>query len=148
MSIGDNMMRLYLDNCCFNRPFDDQNNLKIKLETEAKLFIQQKILAGDHELVWSYILEAENNQNTDRDIRKTVADWKMIASVFVTENNDIISFAEVLVQIGMKPKDALHVACAVNSKCEWFFTTDRRLANKQISEIRIMNPLDFIGLGE
>jgi predicted nucleic acid-binding protein len=141
-------MRLYLDNCCFNRPFDDQNNLKIKLETEAKLFIQQKILAGDHELVWSYILEAENNQNTDQDIRKTVADWKRIASVFVTENKDIISFAEGLAQIGMKPKDALHVACAVSSECERFFTTDRRLSNKQIGEIRIMNPLDFVGLEE
>jgi len=31
--------RLYLDNCCFNRPFDNQKQLKIKLETEAKLFI-------------------------------------------------------------------------------------------------------------
>jgi predicted nucleic acid-binding protein len=141
-------MRLYLDNCCFNRPFDDQSNLKIKLETEAKLFIQQKILAGDHELVWSYILEAENNQNTDEDIRKTVGDWKKIASVFVTENKDIISFAERLAQIGIKPKDALHVACAVDSKCECFFTTDRRLSNKKIGEIRIMNPLDLIGLEE
>lgn len=24
-------MRLYLDNCCFNRPFDDQTQLKISL---------------------------------------------------------------------------------------------------------------------
>jgi hypothetical protein len=30
-------MRLYLDNCCFNRTFDNQEQLKIKLETEAKL---------------------------------------------------------------------------------------------------------------
>jgi predicted nucleic acid-binding protein len=37
-------MRLYLDNCCFNRPFDNQEQLKIKLETEAKLFIQQESL--------------------------------------------------------------------------------------------------------
>ncbi|GAK55959.1 hypothetical protein U27_02920 [Candidatus Vecturithrix granuli] len=36
-------MRIYLDNCCFNRPFDDQNQIKIKLETEAKLYIQEKI---------------------------------------------------------------------------------------------------------
>jgi len=34
-------LRIYLDICTFNRPFDDQNQLKIKLETEAKLFIQQ-----------------------------------------------------------------------------------------------------------
>ena len=39
-------MRIYLDMCTFNRPFDDQNQLKIKLETEAKLFIQQGIVDG------------------------------------------------------------------------------------------------------
>ena len=50
-------MRLYLDNCTFNRPFDDQNQLKIKLETEAKLFIQQGFIMGIYDLVWSYILE-------------------------------------------------------------------------------------------
>lgn len=31
-------MRVYLDNCSFNRPFDDQTQIKISLETEAKLF--------------------------------------------------------------------------------------------------------------
>ena len=55
-------MRIYLDNCTFNRPFDDQNQLRIKLETEAKLYIQQGILNGLFELVWSYILEYENNK--------------------------------------------------------------------------------------
>jgi hypothetical protein len=39
-------MRIYLDNCCFNRPFDNQTQLKIHLETEAKLFIQQEIING------------------------------------------------------------------------------------------------------
>jgi hypothetical protein len=39
--LEEEQLRLYLDNCAFNRPFDDQNQLKIKLETEAKLFIQQ-----------------------------------------------------------------------------------------------------------
>jgi hypothetical protein len=35
-------MKIYLDNCCFNRPFDDQNDIVVRLEMEAKLFIQQK----------------------------------------------------------------------------------------------------------
>lgn len=30
-------MRVYLDNCMFNRPFDDQGHIRIRLETEAKL---------------------------------------------------------------------------------------------------------------
>ena len=37
-------MRIYLDNCCFNRPFDNQTDIKIRLETEAKLYIQQLII--------------------------------------------------------------------------------------------------------
>jgi hypothetical protein len=49
-------MRIYLDNCCFNRPYDDQSQIRIRIESEAKLFIQAKILAGEIELAWSYIL--------------------------------------------------------------------------------------------
>ncbi len=30
-------MRVYLDNCCYNRPFDDQRILTTALETFAKL---------------------------------------------------------------------------------------------------------------
>ena len=30
-------MRVYLDNCCYNRPFDEQTQLKVRLETEAKM---------------------------------------------------------------------------------------------------------------
>jgi len=39
-------LKIYFDNCCFNRPFDNQKNIKIFLETHAKLYIQQKILEG------------------------------------------------------------------------------------------------------
>lgn len=48
-------MLIYLDNCCFNRPFDDQKQIRIHIETEAKLFIQGKVLAGEFQLAWSYI---------------------------------------------------------------------------------------------
>lgn len=33
-------MRVYLDNCVMNRPFDDQSHIRIRLEAEAKLYIQ------------------------------------------------------------------------------------------------------------
>ena len=33
-------MRVYLDNCCYNRPFDEQTQPSVRLETEAKLLIQ------------------------------------------------------------------------------------------------------------
>ncbi|MFI3219791.1 MAG: hypothetical protein QX189_11830 [Methylococcales bacterium] len=37
-------MKIYLDNCLFNRPFDEQSHIRIRIETEAKLAIQQRRL--------------------------------------------------------------------------------------------------------
>jgi hypothetical protein len=56
-------MKIYLDNSCFNRPFDDQNQLRIKLETEAKLDIQERITQKEIDLTRSYILDFENEAN-------------------------------------------------------------------------------------
>ena len=33
-------MRVYLDNCCYNRPFDPQTDLRIHLETVAKVRVE------------------------------------------------------------------------------------------------------------
>ncbi len=137
-------MRIYLDNCCFNRPFDDQKKLKIYLESEAKLFVQQQILDRKYELVWSYILDYENGQNPF-DVRKqTVSEWKDIASVNVMENEDVISFAEKLTVQGTKAKDSLHISCAVYAGCKYFLTTDKKLFNIDIKEIEIVSPIDFL----
>ena len=39
-------MRIYLDMCCFNRPYDDQTQPRIRIETEAKVVIQHKQAAS------------------------------------------------------------------------------------------------------
>ena len=39
-------MRVYLDNCCYNRPFDDQDQLTIRLETVTKLAVQLMMALG------------------------------------------------------------------------------------------------------
>ena len=56
-------MKIYLDNCTFNRPFDDQSRVRIRIESEAKLYIQEKVKEGKLQLVWSFILDYENQQN-------------------------------------------------------------------------------------
>lgn len=56
-------MRIYLDNCCYNRPYDDQTQLRISLESQAKLHIQDMIKDGKLELVASYVLTYENSRN-------------------------------------------------------------------------------------
>lgn len=39
-------MKVYLDNCCYNRPFDDQTQERIHLESEAILMILQHAQSG------------------------------------------------------------------------------------------------------
>ena len=56
-------MRIYLDNCCYNRPYDDQTQLRISLESQAKLHIQDMIKDGKLELAASYVLTYENSRN-------------------------------------------------------------------------------------
>ena len=50
---GEDIVRVYLDNCCYNRPFDNQNFLRISLETQAKLYIQKLIRDKKVELATS-----------------------------------------------------------------------------------------------
>ena len=78
-------MRIYLDNCCFNRPFDNQSLIAIRLETEAKLDIQEKIKSGYLSLGWSYILDFENNANPFLDRRIEIQKWKKWADSFISE---------------------------------------------------------------
>lgn len=137
-------MRLYLDNCSFNRPFDDQNQLKIKLETEAKLFIQQSILNGKNELVWSYILELENNQNKFDDRRNSIYEWKNVAKIHCIENEKIIEYAENLKKINIRTKDALHIACSVYTNSDYLITVDKQLFSLKLNDIKIINPLAFM----
>lgn len=62
--MSDNkIIKVYLDNCCYNRPYDDQGQLRISLETQAKLRIQEKIRKKELNLVCSYVLNYENGRN-------------------------------------------------------------------------------------
>lgn len=139
-------MIIYLDNCCFNRPFDDQSQLRIKLESEAKLKIQDDIHDGRIQLVWSYILDLENDNNPYHERREQINEWKNYSIKDVEENAEIVDSANCLVDKGLGKLDALHIACAVFSKCDYFVTTDDKVLKKDdlIEEIKIVDPFVFI----
>lgn len=141
-----NKLKLYLDNCCFNRPFDNQSQLKIYLETQAKLAIQEKILAGEYSLVWSYILDYENEQNPHDMIKQEINKWPAHSELFIAESTVVLEKARSLMQSNIEVKDALHVACAISAAVDYFITTDRKLLNKLLghAKIRAVNPITFI----
>ncbi|MDR2145259.1 MAG: PIN domain-containing protein [Tannerella sp.] len=136
--------RIYLDNCCFNRPYDDQTHLIIRLESEAKLFVQKEIQNGQFELVWSYILDYENFYNPYKERRNAIAAWRKLSIYDVDESGEILDYAREIGNKGIKKKDALHLACAIQAKCHYFLTTDKKLLKSKFENIITINPLDFV----
>ena len=142
-------MRVYLDNCAFNRPFDDQLQIRIRLESDAKLYLQEKIKQHQIDLIWSYILDFENEQNPFEERQRAIAKWKARAIITIEENPSLLTITTLLVEIGLSAKDALHVACAIEGQADYFVTTDDKLIKKLVSfrEIKAINPVDLVGLG-
>ena len=140
-------LRIYLDNCCYNRPYDDQSQLRISMEAQAKLDIQQQIREGILELATSYILEAENAVNPFSTKRSDIQSFiDRYAKIFVSMHKDaeVRKKAAEIMNTGIKLMDACHVACAILAGCDFFLTTDRRLLKYRTDEIRLKNPAAFI----
>ena len=138
-------MKIYLDNCCFNRP-DDQSQLRVLLESEAKLNIQENIRLGIFELVWSYILDYENSQNPFRERREQIIKWRKYAGEDIVENDEILNIAATNMKHGIKKIDSLHLACAIWAHADYFLTTDDGIIKQAmaIQNIKIVDPIGFI----
>ncbi len=139
-------MKIYLDNCCFNRPFDDQSNIRIRLEAEAKLRVQEEIRSGSFELAWSYVLDYENSRNPFCERKQQIALWSGYSLSDVQEDEEVLQIARLLNEKGVKKLDSLHVACAIVAKADYFLTTDNGILKKAmlVDDIKITDPIGFI----
>ncbi|MDR1376842.1 MAG: PIN domain-containing protein [Synergistaceae bacterium] len=139
-------MRIYLDNCCYNRPFDDQLQIRIALESQAKLYIQRLIVEKKIELVMSYVSRFENTANPHVTRRNAIDDFFRNAKFYVDYSfaADVEKIAKSIMRSGVKAKDALHIACAIEGRCDYLLTTDDRVLKYLSSQIKICNPIDFL----
>jgi len=67
-----------------------------------------------------------------------------MAKCYVEESEEQIVLAEEIATTGIKSSDALHVAAAIISGCDYFITTDKRIMKYITNRILIMNPVDVI----
>ena len=144
---GENPLNIYLDMCCYNRPYDDQSQLKITMETQSKLYIQDLIKKKELNLVSSYMLRYECNHNPFEMRRNTIfhfIDKYTFAYVGIEHQPQIESMAAEIMKTGIKFKDACHVASALYAQCNYFISTDIRLLKYQNPKIKMVNPIEFI----
>ena len=143
-------VKVYLDTCCYNRPYDDQTQLRINLEAQAKLFIQKQIVDGKLDLIYSFISVYENSQNPFAIRKNAIFDFFSNAMIYIDESNvEVIKQrAGEIMKTGIKTKDALHVSCSIAGKANYFVTTDIRVLKYSSDEVKIINPIDLITILE
>ncbi len=135
-----------MDSCCFNRPFDDQAQARVKEETQAVLMIEDYIKVEKLDLVWSFILHYEIENIPSPEKRDMIGLLEGFAAEVILQSEEISAYAEDLTQKGFSSKDALHISCAVAAEADYFLSTDDKVLKKAhlVAEIPILNPIQFV----
>ena len=144
-------MKVYLDNCSYNRPFDAQSQMRIYLETQAKLYVQQLIHFGRLLLAVSYVSRYENGNSPYSKNKIAIEKFFEHATTYVDiDKADIVEKrANEIMKYGVKSKDALHISCAIEAKCDYFITTDDGILRKyRNGDIKVCSPIEFINIWE
>lgn len=124
---------LYLDVCCFKRPFDDAAAQRVRREAEAVAVILDAARAGAFALVRSPAHDFENERNPREDRRLATRLWLDAATAPVSATAAAAARARELATLGFGPLDALHLAFAEQSAARWFVTTDDRLLKRAVT---------------
>ena len=139
-------IKVYLDNCAYNRPFDDQTQIKVALEAEAKRHIQWLIVEKTVDLVYSYVNRFENDDNPITARKNSINEFFRNATYYVDSSyaETVEEKAVAIMGSKIKPRDAMHIACAIEGDCNCFITTDKVLLKYASEKILICDPIRFL----
>ncbi len=142
------IMRIYLDCCCLQRPFDDRSQPRIAIEAEAVLVILALCETNRLTLISSDALIFEISRIPDQDRKGDALAILQIAKESVELTTKIESLARKLGALGLKPLDALHLAFASASKVDYFCTCDDKFLKnaKSFHEIntKVVSPTELV----
>src|SRR6266496_2571136 len=117
-------MLLYLDNSVLNRPFDDQRQARIWLETLSFSLVLTLIESGEATLIRSPVHVLENSRNPFPVRQRWVETCLALAGKALPLDQPMKTRALALELGGFKALDALHLACAEAAGAERFLTCD------------------------
>ena len=141
-------MKLYLDMCVYNRPFDDQRQPRIIIETQIFIMLMKMIPEGRFALINSFALEYENSKNPNIENMLKISDFLEYSANYISYDKGILERSLELEKGGLSGMDAVHVACAERAKADFFVTCDDKLIKKleHIDNIDISyyNLIDFV----
>jgi predicted nucleic acid-binding protein len=138
-------VKLYIDTSAYNRPFDDQTQPRIWLETLALGLILQLVESGEATLVNSSVLEFENSRNPFPLRREWMERCLSLATEYERIDEAVRDRAQEYEKQGIAAIDALHVATAETANVDFFIACDDRLLKKgKHFKVKSLNPVDFV----
>lgn len=120
-------MNIYLDTCCLNRPFDDQTQERIRLESEAIILVLAHIQNQSWRWISSDVLNYEVSQIADHERRYRILALMEHVDKIISVDDTVTERTASLEQLGFRTYDAMHIAVAEVSHVDVFLTTDDRL---------------------
>jgi predicted nucleic acid-binding protein len=143
------MTKVYLDNCVLNRPFDDQSQERIRLETEAIILLLARLERREWIWLGSQALQFEIDKMPDAERQSRLRHMIAFASLIIEIGEKEVERASELQELGFVGFDGLHLACAELGKADVFLTTDDRLLRlaKRLAKklrVNVANPLDWM----
>jgi predicted nucleic acid-binding protein len=142
-------MRIYLDTCCYNRPYDDQTQERIHLEGEAVLAIINRREQNDDEIIGSPVLDfgIEQIESTEKQEKVKNFYTQTIDREINYSINILKRVKELSEQTKIRTFDRFHLSFAENAGADVLLTTDdkfEKVCSKINLKIKVMNPLDFL----
>jgi hypothetical protein len=140
-------MRLYLDCCCYNRPFDDLSQERVRLESDSVLAIITRSLMNGDTILGSGTLGLEIAAIRNPEKRAKVADLCQVVTERIAHSESLEQRAKQLQLERLHVMDSFHVASAEIGQADIFLTVDDKLiklCRKIPLTVRVMNPLEYI----
>jgi predicted nucleic acid-binding protein len=142
-------MRIYMDVCCLSRPFDDQTQERIYLESQALFLIFGKCQFEVWELIGSRAIELEISNDPDLERLRRIKQALSLVKTTVQINSTVTQRATEIITFGFKPYDALHLASAEVARADIFLTTDDRILRRgdryrEELQVPLANPANWL----
>jgi len=142
-------MKLYLDVCCLNRLFDDQEQGRIAIEAAAVIRILRMIDTGRLTDYSSEMAEIEIEKMRDVDRRRKVKAFLPPDERIMPLSAEVLDAADRLVAEGFHLADAVHLAAARELNVDVVLTVDDKLLkraarNAERVGCRVLNPVTFL----
>lgn len=142
-------MKIYLDVCCLNRPFDDQGQVRVREESEAIVQIIQRVVAGEWTHVSSDVVTLELEAMPDAMRRAQVEVLLSSVQSIIRLTMPVFRRAAELQRFSLKIEDSLHVAAAEAGGADVMLSCDDSVCRKAIRyrrqvRVRVANPVKWL----